>query len=194
MRRTILIASAMACLAAAVMAVADDKPKMPTGADASQAAKGAMGEMKQTAGQATMTGKQMAGSAMGARTTKLSQLTWQDAPGYVAGVKMAPVYGMEQGAKSAYLKFPASTKIAAHTHPAYHWGTVVSGTGTFGFGTDPAKGIEYGPGDYFEVPTSTEHWLMAKTETTIFGCMMGPDGIAYVNATDDPRKGQATSQ
>jgi quercetin dioxygenase-like cupin family protein len=131
-------------------------------------------------------------AATTAQIMKPADLQWQDLVGYPAGVKVAQVMKGPQGVGVAYLKIPAGTKVAAHTHPATHWGTIVSGTGTVGVGTDPAKGMEYGPGTSVFFPSKAAHWLTAKTETLLYANMVGPDGTDYMNPNDDPRKAQAS--
>jgi quercetin dioxygenase-like cupin family protein len=171
MKRILFSSLTLALLVTGVVALAGKDAPKATGAGApmgkSEAAKPHTGELMQ-----------------------LSDLTWMDAEGYPAGVKMSGVCA-EGGVSSAYIKFPAGVKILAHTHPGSHWGTIVQGTGVFGFGTDPTKGIEFGPGSFVHVPAKTQHWLTAKTDVIVFASNSGPDGIDYVTATDDPRKGQA---
>lgn len=129
--------------------------------------------------------------AMPGQMQKLADAKWIDAPGYPAGVKLAPLH-KEGNVGYAYLKFPAGTKVALHTHPSWHIATVVSGNGTFGMGAD-AKGMAVSTGDVVMVPANTPHWLHATSDVIVFGSMVGDDAIVYVNASDDPRKGQATS-
>ena len=136
--------------------------------------------------------KAMTAMATTGQIMKLADLKWQDLVGYPAGVKVAQVMTGPNDVGVAYMKVPAGTKVAAHTHPATHWGTVVSGTGTVGIGTDPAKGTEYGPGTSVFFPSKTPHWLNAKTETVIYANMVGPEGIDYQNPNEDPRKAQAS--
>jgi quercetin dioxygenase-like cupin family protein len=125
--------------------------------------------------------------------TKMSELAWTDLEGYPTGCKVAGVCA-DGGAKSAFIKFPAGVKIASHTHPSNHWGSVVSGTGTVGWGTDVATGTDVGPGDSFHIPMNSVHWLTVKTDMVIYATQNGADGINYVNASDDPRKGAAQSK
>ena len=130
-------------------------------------------------------------AAMPGQTQKLADAKWIDAPGYPAGVKLSPLH-KEGNVGYAYLKFPAGIKVPVHTHPAPHIATVVSGNGTFAMGAD-AKGMAISAGDVVMVPANTPHWIHATSEVIVFGSVIGDDAIVYVNASDDPRKGQATS-
>jgi quercetin dioxygenase-like cupin family protein len=177
MKRALML-SALLALALPLAALADTTTK-------------AAGTAAGTTAKATETAKAAVGNAMTAHAQKLNEATWEDAVGYPAGVKVAKIH-QDATVGCGYLKFPAGTKIAAHTHPSAHYATVLSGSCTFGYGTD-TKGSMMGPGDFVYVPAGTPHWLTATTETIVFGAITGPDGITYVNPSDDPRKGQATS-
>lgn len=141
----------------------------------------------------TTTTKTETKAAHDGHVMKMSALTWKDMDGYPAGCKTAEVCA-EGGVSSAYAKFPKGTKVAAHTHTGAHWGTMVSGNGTFGFGIDPAKGTEIAAGDFIHVPANAVHWLNAKSDVVVFIAATGEPGINYVNPADDPRKGQAVSK
>lgn len=185
MKRVLSVLSVLALvLGASAIAGETTKTTKPAGTIEKSAA--AMSEAAKTEA------KSMTAAATTAQIMKLADLTWQDLVGYPAGVKVAQVMKGPQDVGVAYLKIPAGTKIAAHTHPATHWGTVVSGTGTVGIGTDPAKGTEYGPGTSVFFPSKSPHWLNAKTETVIYANMVGPEGTDYQNPNDDPRKAQAS--
>jgi quercetin dioxygenase-like cupin family protein len=185
MKRVLCVLSVLAfVLGASAMAGETSKTTKPAGTVEKSAA--AMSEAAKTEAK-TMTTAVTTGQVM-----KMADLKWQDAAGYIAGVKVAQVMKGPQEIGVAYLKIPAGTKVAAHSHPATHWGTVVSGTGTLGLGTDATKGVEYGPGSSVYFPTKAVHWLTAKTETVIYANMLGPEGIDYVNANEDPRKAQAS--
>ncbi len=181
MKRVLIAGLTLTCLGLAIAALAGNETKPAT-----------------TPGTMTGPAKTMmttpAGTMMGGHITKMAELTWKDAAGYPVGCKMAEVHSDAKAMiMSAYMMFPAGTKVAAHTHPATHWGTVVSGTCTFGLGTDPTKGTDMGPGDFVSIPAGTPHWLVAKTDCTVFATAMGAPGMTYINPTDDPRKGQAES-
>jgi quercetin dioxygenase-like cupin family protein len=177
MKRALMACAVLATLALPLTALADTTTK-------------AAGTAAGTTAKAEMTTKAAAAEMTG-HVQKLAGATWIDAPGYPAGVKMAGLH-KDDTIACAYLKFPAGTKVAAHTHPAAHYATVISGTGTFGFGTD-TKGSPMAAGDFVYVPAGAPHWITATTEVIVFGSMIGPEGTTYVNPADDPSKGQATT-
>lgn len=168
MKRALMACAVLAILALPLTALADTTTK-------------AAGTAAGTTAKAEMTG----------HLQKLAGATWIDAPGYPAGCKVAALHKDDKIA-CAYLKFPAGTKVALHTHPAAHYATVISGTGSFGFGTD-TKGSPMAAGDFVYVPAGAPHWVTATTEVIVFGSMIGPEGTTYVNPNDDPSKGQATN-
>lgn len=177
MKRVFSVALSLGLLVLGISAIADNK----------------VGEKATAAGTAA-TGKAMSiVQPHESHIVKMSQLEWKDMDGYPAGCKMAGVC-TEGGITAGYGKFPAGTKVAAHTHPSIHWGTVISGTGTMGFGTDPTKGIEISAGDYIHIPANAVHWFNTKSDAVLYISMLGPIGIQYANASDDPRKGQAGSE
>jgi quercetin dioxygenase-like cupin family protein len=144
-----------------------------------------------TTAKAAETAKAAVGTMTTAHAQKLAEAKWEDAVGYPTGVKVAKIH-KDATLGCAYLKFPAGTKVAAHTHPSMHYATVISGSCMFGSGTD-TKGSAMGPGDFVSVPAGAPHWLTATTETIVFGAVAGQDGITYVNPNDDPSKGQAAA-
>jgi quercetin dioxygenase-like cupin family protein len=185
MKRVLCALSVLAfVLGASAIAGETSKTTKPAGTAEKSAA--AMSEAAKTEAMAMMT------AATTPQIMKAADLKWQDAPEYPAGVKIAAVMKGPQEIGMAYIKIPAGTKVAAHTHPSTQWGTVVSGTGTFGIGTDATKGSEYGPGSFIYLPAKAVHWLTSKTETVVYANALGPEGTDYVNPNDDPRKAQAS--
>lgn len=181
MKRVLIAGLTLVCLGLAIAVLAGDETKPAT-------TPGGM------TGAAKTTMTTPAGTMMSGHITKMATLTWTDATGYPAGCKMAEVHSDAKAMiASAYMKFPSGMKVAAHTHPAAHWGTVVTGTMTFGLGTDPTKGTAMGAGDFLYIPAGAPHWLVAKTDCTLSTTAMGEAGMTYINPTDDPRKGQAES-
>ena len=175
MKRALMACAVLATLALPLTALADTTTK-------------AAGTAAGTTAKAETTTK--AAAEMTGHIQKLDGATWIDAPGYPAGCKMAALHKNATIA-CAYLKFPAGTKMPLHTHPAAHYATVISGTGSFGFGTD-TKGSPMAAGDYVYVPAGAPHWVTATTDVIVFGSMIGPEGTTYVNPNDDPSKGQAS--
>jgi quercetin dioxygenase-like cupin family protein len=176
MKRALMLTAILATLALPLTAAADSATK-------------AAGTAAGTTAKAETMAK--AAMPMEIHSQKLANATWEDAPGYPAGVKMAKIH-RDATISCGYLKFPTGIKIAVHTHPGAHNATIISGTGMFGTDKDP-KGWAMGPGDYVHIPAGMPHWFTATTELIAFGAITGPDGIAYLNPSDDPSKGQATT-
>jgi quercetin dioxygenase-like cupin family protein len=172
MKRALMACAVLATLALPLTALSDTTTK-------------AAGTAASTTAKAEMTTKAAPAEMMG-HLQQLAGATWIDAPGYPAGCKVAALH-KDATIACAYLKFPAGTKMALHTHPAAHYATVISGTGT------DTKGSPMAAGDFVYVPAGAPHWVTATTDVIVFGSMIGPEGTTYVNPADDPSKGQATT-
>ena len=83
----------------------------------------------------------------------------------------------------------ADAKAEAEKHPTTENITVLSGTVALGDGDtfDEPKMQALPVGGFAAVPANMHHFFMAKTAATIQVHGMGPFGITYVNAKDDPR-------
>jgi hypothetical protein len=93
------------------------------------------------------------------------------------------------------LKLPDGYRIMPHWHPTTENVTVLSGEFHVGMGdkfdessmlTLPAKSAAV-------VPPHHNHYAMAKGETEVQVNGTGPFKLTYVNAADDPSKGQASA-
>lgn len=120
-------------------------------------------------------------------------LKWADAPPSLPpGAKAAILEGdpAKPGLFTMRLQLPANYRIPAHWHPADEHVTVMSGTLTMGMGDklDETKGTPLAAGSFALMPSKTNHFAFAKAATVIQLHGMGPWGITYVNAADDPRK------
>jgi quercetin dioxygenase-like cupin family protein len=96
----------------------------------------------------------------------------------------------KEGAYVARLRFPAGYKVPPHTHPIDENVTVISGMFHVGIGDrfDESKGQAVKAGGFLQVPKGVQHFAWASQETIIQVHGVGPGGIAYVDAADDPRK------
>jgi quercetin dioxygenase-like cupin family protein len=96
----------------------------------------------------------------------------------------------KEGGYVVRTKLPAGFKVAPHTHPNDENVTVISGLFHIGIGTkfDESKGQAVKPGGFVRVPKGVQHFAWASQDTVIQLHGVGPGGIAYVNAADDPRK------
>jgi quercetin dioxygenase-like cupin family protein len=88
------------------------------------------------------------------------------------------------------IKLPDGYQIPPHWHPADEHVTVVQGTFVLGIGEkfEQTGGHELGAGAFALMPSGTRHYASAKGETVVQLHGVGPWGINYVNAADDPRK------
>ena len=88
------------------------------------------------------------------------------------------------------IKLPDGCRIPPHWHPADEHVTVVQGTFVLGIGEkfEQTGGHELGAGAFALMPSGTRHYASAKGETVVQLHGVGPWGINYVNAADDPRK------
>ncbi len=89
------------------------------------------------------------------------------------------------------VKLPWGVKLMPHAHPEDRIYTVISGVFYIGRGQafDPEKLVAYPPGSVIILPGNTVHFHWAKSGeyiTQVSG--MGPLGIDYFDAKDDPRK------
>jgi quercetin dioxygenase-like cupin family protein len=113
-------------------------------------------------------------------------------PSLPAGVQVSVLQGdpAKEGLYVIRLKLPAGYRIPAHTHPNDEHVTVISGAFHFGLGPkfDETRGTKLGPGGFAHAAKSMEHFAWASAETIVQVHGQGPQGIAYVNPADDPRK------
>ena len=98
----------------------------------------------------------------------------------------------KEGPFAMRLKMPSGYKIAPHSHPKPEVVTVISGTFRIGMGdkADPSKLKALPPGSFFAFPPGMTHFAEAEGETVVQLNSIGPWGLTYVNAQDDPRKTQ----
>lgn len=83
-------------------------------------------------------------------------LKWEELTAKATGVMIAPVSGdYRNGAWTAFVKFPAGSKSAVHTHSSDIKIVVVSGT--FRYGATPETEKSYGPGSYVFIPANLPH-------------------------------------
>ncbi|MEJ7694398.1 cupin domain-containing protein [Daejeonella sp.] len=119
-------------------------------------------------------------------------IKWVDGPPSLpAGAKMAVIEGSPAAAGlfTMRLKLPANYTVMPHSHPADEHVTVISGTFFMGLGEtlDRSLGKGIPKGGFAVMMTGTRHYAFTKKESIIQIHGMGPWGITYVNAADDPR-------
>jgi hypothetical protein len=119
------------------------------------------------------------------------ELRWVDVPSLPPGAKIAVIEGPMSAAVpfTARLKFPANYRIPAHWHPAVERVTVLSGTFFMGMGAklDTEKSMPLTPGSMMILQPRVHHFAWTKEEVVVQLNGIGPWGITYVNAADDPR-------
>ncbi len=125
-------------------------------------------------------------------TVQAAGLKWSQPAAYAKGAELAVIKGdpTKEGMYVVRLKVPAGFKIAAHTHPNDENVTVLSGSFNIGTGDklDEKNGENVKAGGYSFVGRGMTHYAWFTEDTVLQLHGIGPQGITYVNAADDPRK------
>ncbi len=119
-------------------------------------------------------------------------LEWKPFPAFPPSVRLAIIVGhpSEAGPYTIRVRVPHGVKLMPHRHPEDRVYTVMSGVFYIGLGDrfDPDKLQAYPPGSVIVLPGNTPHFHWAKSSEYVTQVnAIGPLGIEYVNATDDPR-------
>ena len=95
----------------------------------------------------------------------------------------------KEGMFALRLKAPKGYRIPPHTHPKPEAITVISGKITLGMGPSADRvSVEYLPaGSFAPMPHGVVHYVLVDEDLIVQVNAMGPWGIDYVNAKDDPR-------
>jgi quercetin dioxygenase-like cupin family protein len=107
------------------------------------------------------------------------------------GAEIAVLLGSpaEEGPFVIRLKFPADYEVPPHLHAKEEHVTVISGA--FGMSTGKMHDRALAPllpeGSFVRIPADTAHFAWTDRETVVQINGMGPFGVEYVNAEDDPR-------
>ena len=133
----------------------------------------------------------LAGSASGIQA-KSAALKWMDGPpGLPGGSKFAVLSG-DPGKEGTFViraKFPAGYAVPAHHHPTEERVAVLSGR--FGYGMsdklDKAHAKTLTAGHHVVMKADMNHWVFARSATTIQVSGKGPFQIVYVDPKGDPR-------
>jgi quercetin dioxygenase-like cupin family protein len=118
---------------------------------------------------------------------------WKPFAAFPPSVLLAVVVG-DPSALGPYVtrvKVPHGVKLMPHKHPEDRVYTVISGVFYIGLGDefDASKLAAYPPGAVVILPGNTSHFHWAKSSEYITQISaMGPLGMDYVNAKDDPRR------
>ena len=124
---------------------------------------------------------------------KASEIKWADAPSIGPGAKIAVLEGDLKAAApfTMRIKLPPNLRIGVHTHPVAERVTVLSGTFYFATGDkfDRNKAVAYRLGDGVIIPAGMPMYAYTAREESVIQLQgMGPWGIHYLDAADDPRK------
>lgn len=120
------------------------------------------------------------------------EVKWSPAPPSIPkGAQVAVLHGDPSKPELFVmrLKFPKGYVIPPHSHPATEIVTVVSGTFRLGEGTkaDRATAKPLPAGSFFAYSPGMVHYAFSDTESVVQISTMGPWGLTYANAADDPR-------
>ncbi len=119
-------------------------------------------------------------------------IDWKPFASFPPAVRLAVVVGqpMSSGPYTIRVKVPHAEKLMPHKHPEDRVYTVISGVFYIGLGDefDASKLEAYAPGSVIILPGNTAHFHWAKSgEYVTQVSAMGPLGLEYLNAQDDPR-------
>jgi quercetin dioxygenase-like cupin family protein len=117
---------------------------------------------------------------------------WNPFPAFPPTARLAVLVGQPQEAAPYVIrvKLPSGVKLMPHTHPEDRVYTVISGVFYIGIGERfDVEGLEaYPPGAVIVLPGGTPHFHWARSgEYVTQVSAIGPLGLEYVDAADDPR-------
>lgn len=120
-----------------------------------------------------------------------AELQWSEIASMAAPAQIAVIEGnlSKQEPFTFRLKLPAGYRLLPHTHPAFERVTVISGTLHFAEGAtfDRERTRALPQGGIAIMPPGTPMYGYVEEDTVIQLHGVGPWGIQYVNAQDDPR-------
>ena len=119
-------------------------------------------------------------------------MDWKPFPAFPPAARLAVVVGQPAmpGPYLIRVKVPGGVKLMPHLHPENRIYTVISGVFYIGLGDefDADKLQAYPPGAVIVLPANTSHFHWAKSgEYVTQVTAIGPLGIEYLSAKDDPR-------
>jgi quercetin dioxygenase-like cupin family protein len=125
---------------------------------------------------------------------RAEDVQWKSFPGFPPAARLAVLVGdpSKPGPYLIRVKLPADTKMQPHRHPEDRIYTVISGVFYIGLGDefDESKLVAYAPGSVIVLPGNQPHFHWAKSgEYVTQVTAIGPLGLAYQHAADDPRGG-----
>lgn len=119
-------------------------------------------------------------------------INWKPFAAFPPSVQLAVIVGQpsEAGPYTIRVRVPRGVKLMPHRHPEDRVYTVISGVFYIGLGDqfNPEKLEAYPPGSVIVLPGNTSHFHWAKSSEYVTQVTaIGPLGLEYVSATDDPR-------
>jgi quercetin dioxygenase-like cupin family protein len=131
------------------------------------------------------------------RSVLSEDIDWKPFAAFPPSVRLAVVVGQpsEAGPYTIRVKVPHGVKLMPHRHPEDRVYTVISGVFYIGLGDqfNPDKLEAYPPGSVIVLPGNTSHFHWAKSSEYVTQVTaIGPLGLEYLSAKDDPRN--STSQ
>jgi quercetin dioxygenase-like cupin family protein len=126
------------------------------------------------------------------RSVLAEDIDWKPFAAFPPTVRLAVVVGRptEPGPYTIRVKVPRGVKLMPHRHTEDRVYTVIAGVFYVGVGDefDSEKLEAYPPGSVIVLPGNTPHFHWAKSSEYITQVTaIGPLGIGYLSAKDDPR-------
>ena len=120
------------------------------------------------------------------------KIEWKPFAAFPPSARLAIVVGqpLSEGPYTIRVKVPDGVKLMSHSHPEDRVYTVISGIFYIGLGDefDAEKLQAYPPGSVIILPGNTPHFHWAKSGEYITQVTaIGPLGLEYIDAKDDPR-------
>jgi len=127
------------------------------------------------------------------RSILSEDIDWEPFRAFPPEARLAVLVGNpnEPGPYLIRVKVPSGVKLMPHRHPEDRIYTVISGVFYIGLGDqfDSDKLQAYPPGSVIVLPGDTQHFHWAKSgEYVTQVTAIGPLGLEYIDATDDPRR------
>jgi len=119
-------------------------------------------------------------------------IEWKPFPAFPPEARLAVIVGepLEPEPYVVRVKVPHGVKLMPHKHSEDRVYTVISGVFYIGLGDqfDADKLEAYPPGSVIVLPGNTSHFHWAKSSEYVTQVTaIGPLGLEYVSAKDDPR-------
>jgi hypothetical protein len=126
------------------------------------------------------------------KTILPEDIDWKPFPAFPPSVKLAIVVGQpsQPGPYTTRVKASHGAKLMPHQHPEDRVYTVISGVFYIGLGHEFIESNlqAFPPGSVVVLPGMTPHFHWAKSGEYITQITaLGPLGMEYMNAKDDPR-------